>query len=215
MALLCSHSKKTWMKELNIIDIVDSIISLEWEFSNQSDTLSCPCDFEAFQWNRANYLNALTAEILENYYQDLRNAQGEGRNPISEKRKYLMEQTASSQLRGQGGETYSLEKEYLLEWISQVLAMWQESLAQEYPRLIGKRTPIKRDRETGVQPSFETMMRCELAACSIITLRSYAAYVEKLQKTGGNLNQMIWEKIVVRCGYSSLKEAESQLRRGA
>ena len=107
----------------------------------------------------------------------------------------------------------SFEKEYLLDWISRALATWQGKLAVEYPCLIGKKTPIRREDETDGQPSFETLMWSELVPCSVHTLRSYAAYVECLQKAGNSLNRIIWEKIVTAYGYPSLEVAESRLLR--
>ena len=191
--------------------VMDRIITLEWNFAGQLDPLPGPCDKELFQRNRRNYLSALAPEILENYCRDLEGAWEEGRNPMEERRDALAAQTAPDRSSKGGMPRHSPEKDYLLDWISRALATWQERLAAEYPRLIGKRPPIRREKESGGQASFETLMWSELAACSVITLRSYAAYVERLEKAGGNLNQMIWENIAASCGCASLKEAESRL----
>ena len=70
---------------------------------------------------------------------------------------------------------------------------------------------ISRSADRQNAASFETYLRGELLTYSVETLRLYAAYVEKLQKAGRNMNRMILEDTIGRCGYPSLEAAEQRL----
>ena len=70
---------------------------------------------------------------------------------------------------------------------------------------------ISRSADRQNAASFETYLRGELLTYSVETLRLYAAYVEKLQKAGRNMNRMILEDTIGRCGYPSLEAAEQRI----
>ena len=84
-------------------------------------------------------------------------------------------------------------------------------MAAQYPVLASRGRQISRAADRQNADSFETYLRGELLTYSVKTLRLYAAYVEKLRKAGENMNRMILEDTVGRCGYPSLEEAERRL----
>ena len=199
--------------------IIEDIIALEWDLVNQVDpsTEKKPClyDKTIFTSNRKNLLAAWNQELQESYYKDLFTAQIEGRNPISEKYRYMLEQTNPEEY-GKIEENQpeqSMEKLYLMDWISENLLEWQESLAQKYPRLVGNKKMIRRNWENRAQKTFETYMRGDLVTFSVKTLRVYAAYIEHLKKHELNLNQMIFQNAVAQYGCQTLEEAEQLLKR--
>lgn len=196
--------------------IIEDIIALEWDLSNQMDYTvkkePCLYDKSVFTTNRMNWLSAWNQELQESYYLDLCTAQFEGRNPINEKYRYMFEQMNFEEGKELLPE-YSMEKLFLIDWISENLVEWQENLAQKYPRLVGNKKMIRRNLENRKQKTFETYMRGELATFSEETLRVYAAYIEQLQKRGLNLNQMIFQNVVAVYGCQTLEEAEWFLTR--
>ncbi|MBS5549433.1 MAG: DUF4125 family protein [Oscillospiraceae bacterium] len=193
------------------MDFIGEIISAEWRLMEQaSPHRGCvPCHQDGFRSMRVSQLMAWNQRMLKSYYQDLLEAEAEGRNPIGERAGYLLERT-SSEAYEQVKDTLperSLEKDYLLDWICQAQAVWQEELAKQYPRLVCR--PIRRSEEGSV--SFETCLWAELTSCSVPTLRLYAAYVEELQQTGVNLNRIILLNLAAEYGWDSLEEAEQHL----
>lgn len=204
---------------VDMTQIIEDIIALEWDLVNQVDTSTekepCLYDKTIFTSNRKNLLAAWSQELQESYYKDLFTAQIEGRNPISEKYRYMLEQTNPEEYRKikENQPEQSMEKLFLMDWISENLLEWQESLAQKYPRLVGNKKMIRRNLENRAQKTFETYMRGDLVTFSVKTLRVYAAYIEHLKKHGLNLNQMIFQNAVAQYGCQTLEEAEQLLKR--
>lgn len=194
--------------------IIEEIIALEWDLIKRAElgreqTLD-RCGREFFASNRKSRLTAWSETLRESYYQDLYAAQKAGRNPMDERYCYMLEQTdpeAFMRIKGQLPER-SMEQLYLMDWISEHLVEWQEGLAQKYPHLVGRQDLIRRNPENGHEKTFEAHIRCELATFSEQTLRTYAAYIELLQKNGKNLNQMIFENVIEPYGCQTLEEAE-------
>lgn len=197
--------------------IIEDIIALEWDMTNRTDLINrlrpCMYDKDLFITNRKRLLATWNEDLQKSYYQDLCMAQKEGRNPVNEKYGYMLEQTNPEEydrIKDQLPEC-SLEKLFLIDWISQHLVEWQEGLAQKYPRLVGNKNMIRRNQDNQQQKTFEAHIRSELATFSEETLRTYAAYIEQLQKSGLNLNQMIFENVVAPYGCQTLEEAEQFL----
>lgn len=197
--------------------LVKNIIDLEWEMFSQVENRGgrAPCQENGamFADMRANQLEAWNGEMLESYYQDLREAKEEGRNSLGEKYGYMMERTSPAEYEEIKDQLppRTLEKDYLIDWISEAHVTWQEELARQYPHLTGQGRVIRKSGDSLTTTSFETYLWGELATYSVRTLRLYAAYVEQLQKTGKSMNRMILENTVARCGYGSLEAAELRL----
>lgn len=198
-------------------NLVEEIIVIEWEFSVQSKNYSCMCQGgkEMYAIVRSNILTTWCDKLQKSYYQDLCNAKVEGRNPMEEKYEYILERTNPEAYEKRKGNLpeRSLEKEWLMNWISESLVLWQEELEKDYPHLIGPKNAIRKNADNQTFTSFETMLWGELATYSVPTLRLYAAYVEHLQKSRNNLNRLILENAVARYGYTSLVDAEHVLER--
>lgn len=197
--------------------LVKDIIALEWELFDQVENRGgrAPCqeDSGMFAAMRASQLMAWSPEMLESYYQDLREARSQGRNPLGEKYGYMMERTSPAEYAEIKEQLPSrtMEKMYLIDWISDAHVVWQEALAQRYPHLTGRGRAIRKSEDSQTTTSFETYLWGELSTYSVRTLRLYAAYVERLQKEGRDMNRMILENTVARYGYDSLEAAEQRL----
>ena len=88
--------------------------------------------------------------------------------------------------------------------------LWQEELAEQYPRLTGHGRPIRKENDGPGITSFETYLRGELLTYSVESLRLYAAFVDKSKKERVNLCEQVLRNTVQQYGFSTLEEAESR-----
>lgn len=196
---------------------VQELLDLEWRLFDaapQAGQRSArPEDREMFSVTRSAELSVWSPKLRESWRRDLLTARAEGRNPINEKYIYM--------LKGVDQERYNalktvlpeadMEKLWLVDWICQAEIIWQEALLQKYPRLTKNSRAIHRSADNPESVSFETYMRGELMACSVITLRLYASQIEKAQKAGKNLCEDVLGNIVRQLGYDSLEIAEKRI----
>lgn len=198
-------------------EINREIIAIEHEMfdrvQNRGGRAPCQDDSQLFSAMRDSQLSAWNEEMCQSYLADLQAARRESRNLLSEKYGYMMEQTNPAEYAEI--QTHlppcNLEKEWLIDWISKAQVAWQEALADAYPCLVGRGRVIRKSGDSPHAISFETYLCGELSTYSVRTLRLYAACVERLQKTGKNLNRMILRNTVAVYRYRSLEEAEAQL----
>ena len=104
----------------------------------------------------------------------------------------------------------SPEKLYLSDLICAAHVLWQEELAEQYPRLTGHGRPIRKENDGPGITSFETYLRGELLTYSVESLRLYAAFVDKSKKERVNLCEQVLRNTVQQYGFSTLEEAESR-----
>lgn len=198
-------------------DINQEIINIEYGMldciQNHEGRMPCQDDMQMFAAMRDSQLSAWSEELRESYLNDLHAARQEGRNLYDEKFGYMLELTNPAAYDGIRSmlPPRSLEKNWLIEWISKAQVVWQEALAALYPRLVGEERAIRRSETDPCADSFETYLFGELSTYSVETLRRYAAHVERLQKMGENLNEMILRNTVAIYGYGSLEAAEAHL----
>lgn len=198
-------------------EINQQIINIEYGMldcvQNHEGRTPCQDDMQMFSTMRDSQLSAWSDELRESYLEDLRTAQQEGRNLYDEKFGYMLELTnpnAYAKIQSLLPPR-SLEKNWLIEWISRAQVAWQEALASLYPRLVGEKRTLRESEDSPCASAFEAYLFGELSTYSVETLRRYAAYVERLQKSGENLNEMILRNTVAMYGYGSLEAAEAHL----
>ena len=198
---------------------VQELLDLEWRLFDaapQAGQRSAQFeDREPFIITRSAQLAAWSPELLESWWQDLRSAQAEGRNPINEKYIYMLEQVDPERyaMLKPGVPEASMEKLWLVDWICQAQGTWQEALQKKYPRITQNSRAIHRSADNQDSVSFETFVRSELMTYSVSTLRLYARQIEKAQKVGENLCETILENTVRQLGFDSLETANSNMIR--
>ena len=198
---------------------VQELLDLEWRLFDaapQAGQRSAQFeDREPFIITRSAQLAAWSPELLESWWQDLRSAQAEGRNPINEKYIYMLEQVDPERysMLKPGVPEASMEKLWLGDWICQAQGTWQEALQKKYPRITQNSRAIHRSADNQDSVSFETFVRSELMTYSVSTLRLYARQIEKAQKVGENLCETILENTVRQLGFDSLETANSNMIR--
>ncbi len=200
-----------------ISKLTASIVETEWRLFDQVQNIggraSCQDDRTTFEIMRSSQLEAWSEQMRESYAQDLRLAQREGRNPLSEKYAYMMQRTDPAGFAAIRDRIppRSAQKDVLIDAICAAHVAWLESLALRYPRLVGQGRAIRRQLDSLTVTSFETYLWGELATYSRQTLELYAAYVEKLRRAGKNMNEMILKNTTDQYGFASLEEAERRL----
>lgn len=196
---------------------VQELLDLEWRLFDaapQAGQRSAQLeDREQFQLSRSAQLAVWSPELRESWRQDLLSALAENRNLINEKYIYMLEQVSPEQyvsLKANLPEA-SMEKLWLVDWICQAQAAWQETLSRKYPRLTQNSRAIRRNAGNRSGVSFETYIRGELMTHSVNTLRLYASQIEKAQKVGENLCENVLEHVVRQLGYASLETADNSI----
>lgn len=196
---------------------VQELLDLEWRLFDaapQAGQRSAQLeDREQFQLSRSAQLAVWSPELRESWRQDLLSALAENRNLINEKYIYMLEQVSPEQyvsLKANLPEA-SMEKLWLVDWICQAQAAWQETLSRKYPRLTQNSRAIRRNADNRSGVSFETYIRGELMTHSVNTLRLYASQIEKAQKVGENLCENVLEHVVRQLGYASLETADNSI----
>lgn len=196
--------------------IIREIIETEWtqfdKVQNRGGRAACQDDWKTFAVMRSSQFQVWTQALLESYRKDLRSAQKEGRNLFWEKYARMMEGTAPSEYEALKDTlpVLSPEKLYLSDLICAAHVLWQEELAEQYPRLTGHGRPIRKENDGPGITSFETYLRGELLTYSVESLRLYAAFVDKSKKERVNLCEQVLRNTVQQYGFSTLEEAESR-----
>lgn len=196
-------------------ELICHIVSKEWtmfdKVHNCGGRACCQDDWGTFEVMRGSQIEAWPEVLLESYWKDLNQAESEGRNVLCEKYAYMMKRTYPEEYEAirEHLPVPSTEKIWLTEWISTALTACQEELASRYPCLIRQGRPVRQEDDRPGTVSFETYLRGELLTYSVETLRTYAAYIEKLGKDGKNLCLMILENMVHHYGYADIAAAEA------
>lgn len=204
------------MEQLTISPRVRRIVQAEWKqfdrVQNIGGRADCQNSPDTFFVMRASQLMAWTEEMQESYLHDLAAAEQAGRNLLSEKYAYMMARTSPDEFaRIQDQIPARLaEKDALIDEICAQHVVWQETLAERYPKVAGRGRPIRRTADSRYVTSFETYLWGELATYSTDTVRLYADYVEKLTRQGENMCEMILQNTVRLLGYASIAEAEEK-----
>lgn len=199
-------------------DLIREIVSTEWmmfdKVHNCGSQACCQDDWGTFEVMRGSQMEAWPLDLLENYCKDLRTAESEGRNLLCEKYAYMMEQANPEEYEAIRDRlpVPSIEKVWLTDWICSVLTLCQKETAAQYPALASRYRVVNQNEDRSRAVSFETYLRGELMTYSVETLRTYAAYIEKLTKEGKNLSLMILENAVRHYGYTDLEVAEEDTR---
>ena len=167
----------------DILEIVDHEYVMFDKVQNIGGRADCQDNRPTFYIMRSSQLSAWSEEMRRSYLQDLLEAEAAGRNLLTEKYAYMMEQTNPA--------------EY---------AQIADRLPARSREKRGRATHSGDDRAWAT--SFETYLRGELSTYSMKTLSLYEAHVESLRAAGTNMNRAILQKEVELYGYPSLEAAE-------
>lgn len=195
----------------------DRVIQMEWDFfqnvNNVGGRASCQDMPNTFGIMRRSQFAIWTDEMLFSYYGDLRTAQLEERNPMTEKYGYMMESTHPDEfaLIKDALPAISTEKRELIGQIVTIQIEWAEAVSAAYPRFAGRGRVIRSAQDTPNATSIETYSRGELATYSAHTLELMLEHFEQAQADGRNLQEDVDAYIAKSYGYPSLAAAEQAM----
>lgn len=194
----------------DILEIVDHEYIMFDKVQNIGGRADCQDNRPTFYIMRSSQLSAWSEEMRRSYLQDLLEAEAAGRNLLTEKYAYMMEQTNPAEYAQIADRlpARSREKLDLIAEISRQQVAWQEELSEAFPVLTGRGRATHSGDDRAWATSFETYLRGELSTYSMKTLSLYEAHVESLRAAGTNMNRAILQKEVELYGYPSLEAAE-------
>lgn len=195
---------------------IEQIVSLEWQqfqqVQNEGGRADCQDQPETFWIMRKSQFLAWTQEALESYLEDIREAEANHWNLLTEKYARMMESTAPKQYAelAKWIPERSRERIQIQEELIRAKLRWEEEFAGEYPNLAGRGRLLYTSQDTPWETSLETYARGELGTYSDRTVRLLKKMYEQMEAKGENLSYRIMEHMVRFYGYSSLEQAEER-----
>ena len=204
---------------ITLQDKKENLIQMEWQqfyqVHNEGGRASCQEDPKTFAIMRRSQFTAWPEALVDSYTADLEAAEEVGRNLLTEKYAWMMEDTAPeefAQLCRFLPEPSLLQKE-MLDEITQIQIAWMREYAEKYPRLAAGNRAIRAAEAAPGETSFETYLRGELHTYSEDTLLLYRDMIRSLKAQGVNMSLLIMEANVKAYGYQSLEDTEKRLKK--
>lgn len=197
-------------------EVIEQIVALEWQqfqqVQNEGGRADCQDDPETFWIMRKSQFLVWTEEALESYLEDLKAAEEDGWNLLTEKYARMMESTAPEQYAEleQWMPVRSKERIQMQEELIRTKLRWEEEFAGEYPNLAGRGRLLYTSQDTPWETSLETYARGELGTYSDRTIQLLKKMYDRMEQEGSNLSYQIMEHMVGFYGYQSLEQAEER-----
>lgn len=190
------------------MNIVDEIVEIEWKMfqtvNNVGGPASCQSNYDTFKVMRVSQFLAFNDQINKSYYNDLIDAQNEGRNLLEEKYARMMYFTHNSEYEDIKNMLPAIIKEQyeLVEDIASYYQVWEEEFILKFPNI------SKFSRISSNRTSTSVYLRGEMLTYSMNTLKCIKAYVDELKSKNINLVERINYITMRFCGHKTLDEAE-------
>jgi hypothetical protein len=198
--------------------LIDSIIELEWPMFrdvNGDTRADCQENYPMFVNMRTSQFSAWNEEALSAYREDLRSAEGEGRNLLRDKYIHMMASTDPAGYLHFLPELppVSEEKKALVEEIWQIMLPQTIELRRKYPNVGKLGRPLLSADERNGYASVETYEKGELMTYGEKTLRALLAWLRSQAEAGVSIAAKIQENGILSVGYASMEEAEEDAKR--
>ncbi len=194
--------------------IMNEILPIEWAMfssvNNAGGKAACQTDQETFRVMRTSQYAVWNEGLLTSYLEDLKAAQQQGRNLMTEKYARMMQTTFPDEYVRIAAALPPLDPGSAgqIEEIVAAHVRWKTELDDKYPHLSGRGRPIRtRDDRPGL-PSVETYTRAELQTYSPKTVALYHALILKHIENGENEAEANLLNQVRQYGFSDLETAE-------
>lgn len=198
-------------------DLISEIVETEWKLfqavPNIGGQAACQQDYQTFEINRRSQAASWSAETLASYLSDLRQAERDGRNLVTEKYARMMKSTSPEEYEGIEHLLPPLEPEVpaLIDRITEIVMAWEEELSTNYPRILRRGRPLYSWQDSPFVTSLETYLRGELATYSPRTLELHLENLLKQKSGNVNGSEISLYHVVQRYGFHSLQEANEKL----
>ena len=198
-------------------DLVDQIVVAEWEafdkVINEGGRADCQDNWDTFSKMRKSQYLTWSIEMLESFLADMKQADENGWNLITEKYARMEESTAydhyvqiADKLPKKDDKTKAIVEE-----IVKIQVGFMEDFAEDYPKVAGTARKIHTYEDTPYDTSYETYLRGELLTYSPKTLELYGRYVVDHVNKENNIAKEIMTNTALLYGYKSLEDLESKL----
>lgn len=200
-------------------ELIEAISKIEWEMFHSTQNVggpaSCQQDYGSFLVMRTSQLHGWSAECLESYLEDLREADAKGENLMTLKYAYMMESTSPLEFAAIADRLPQIdgEKKVLVDKLVAQTVKWAEEFHTAYPYIGSVSRPVHKEADNLYTTSSETYQRGEMNTYSVKTLKLLSAHYDDCEARGINLYTEILKDTVSQLGYSSLEAAEEALRR--
>lgn len=197
--------------------VLEKIIDLEWQmFSsvlNVGGAAICQSDPTTFEIMRRSQAKTWSTDSLESWYADLEAAHSQGRNLMTEKYAWMMENTFPEEFRKIAHVliVQDLETLSLVEEIINAHMAWQQAVREKYPFVGDNGRPLSSQEDSPWATSFETYLRGELKSCSPRTVRYIHTHIKHLLAENINAAEVTLLHQVTSYGYASLEDADRRL----
>ena len=197
--------------------VIDEVILLEWNMFrtvNGEEQVDCQQNPDMFYAMRKAQFQVWPETALENYRQDLKRAEQEGRNLLREKYIRMMRITdpEAYEVLGRDLPEVSARREELAKAIWAVQERQTRKLRSDYPALGLLGRPMEAEEEED-WASVENYQLSELLTYSEETLETLLAHIREMERLGQDYVREIQENTVLCQGFASLDEAEAFARR--
>lgn len=196
-------------------DIIDKIIHIEWDMfqavNEGGPRADCQEDRATFEAMRRAQFLAWSPEACDAYFDDLMNAELDGRNLIAEKYIHMMKTTSPAQY-GALAKTIPMPDDFqqrLAADTTRRLLAQTVSLHLKYPYVSGSGRPLHTKDDVSGVASIETYQLSELLTYSVKTLQLLSDHVTALEEAGRSLAGEILANTVKYYGYETLESAEA------
>ena len=194
--------------------LIDEIVNIEWKMfssvNNKGGKAACQMDLATFRIMRNSQSATWDNALLASYLDDLKSAEKQGGNLMSEKYARMMESTFPeeyAELADQLPPVDSMVAKQIEETVA-IHVKWKEALDKRYPHLGDRGRPVRsRDDSTGLT-SLETYMRAELKTYSPKTIALYHADTLKRVERGESEAEQNLLNQVRQYGFANLEAAE-------
>ncbi len=190
----------------------------EWnmfqQVQNAGGRASCQENPHTFAIMRISQAMSWSQEARESYINDLKQAEQDGRNLLTEKYARMMKSTFPQEYARIEASLPPLsdEAKEMVEELTALLVNWAEESKKKYPYISGSGRPIHTvDDVYGT--SIETYSRGELSTYSLNTLRLLKKHYLEQKEAGVNIHMKVEENTAHFYGYKSLEDAEEAQRR--
>ena len=226
-----SHGEETFMEyHSNVIAkeleshtesrtaLIENILCREWrmfdQVHNEGGRADCQDNHQTFVRMRTAQFTPWPTELLHSYLDDLKTAEEEGRNLLTEKYGRMMESTAAQEYEKikHFFPVLSEERIRMQEETIAIETAWNEAFAASHPKYAGRGRLIHTKDDTPYETSSETYLRGELSTYSDRTAALYCQWILTLKQNGQNLAAMTADILVHAYGYASVEDAEAKMR---